>query len=133
MNYRERIRKAIECPRFGNERYGEWGALKFEQRVLIKRLLDELDNADNYFIRFYKENEGLKKQLEYCYCNRTDCSSRIKDSKVYDSLVQKTKMQQKEFILYLRHLSNWYSADGVKQGMVNEILQKYREIIGDDK
>ena len=30
-----------------------------------------------------KENEGLKKQLEYCYCNRTDCSSRIKDSKVY--------------------------------------------------
>lgn len=78
-----------------------------------------------------KENEGLKKQLEYCYCNRTDCSSRIKDSKVYDSLLQKTEMQQKKFILYLRHLSNWYSADGIKQGMVNEILQKYKEIIGE--
>lgn len=43
------------------------------------------------------------------------------------------KTQQQEFILYLRHLSNWYSADGVKQGMVNEILQKYKEIIGGNK
>lgn len=38
------------------------------------------------------------------------------------------KNQQKEFIDYLRNLSNWYSADGVKQGMVNEILSKYKEI-----
>ena len=30
-----------------------------------------------------KENQELKKQLENCYCNRTDCSGRIKDSKVY--------------------------------------------------
>lgn len=30
-------------------------------------------------------------QLEQCYCNRTDCSSRIKDSKKYDSLLQKYK------------------------------------------
>lgn len=49
--------------------------------------------------------------------------------------MKKVTIQQKEFILYLRHLSNWYSADGVKQGMVNGILQKYKEIIGvsDDK
>ena len=61
---------------------------------------------------------------------------------VYEQLIEqlqqemkKVTIQQKEFILYLRHLSNWYSADGVKQGMVNEILQKYKEIIGvsDDK
>lgn len=45
--------------------------------------------------------------------------------------IKEYKTQQKEFILYLRHLSNWYSADGVKQGMVNEILQKYKSIIGD--
>ena len=48
-----------------------------------------------------QENQELKKQLEECYCNRTDCSSRIKDSKQYDSLVQKTEKQQKEFIEYL--------------------------------
>lgn len=28
-----------------------------------------------------KENKKIKEQLENCYCNRTDCSSRIKDSK----------------------------------------------------
>ena len=48
-----------------------------------------------------KENAELKKQLENCYCNRTDCSGRIKDSKVYDSLFQKVETQQKEFIKYL--------------------------------
>ena len=56
---------------------------------------------------------------------------RVKHKRAYE--IEKLKEQQKEFILYLRHLSNWYSADGVKQGMVNEILQKYKEIIGDDK
>lgn len=64
MNYREKIRKAIECPQFGNETYGEWGALRFEQRVLIKRLLDELDRADNYFKKVYLENQELKKKYE---------------------------------------------------------------------
>lgn len=53
---------------------------------------------------------------------------RVKHERAYE--IEKLKEQQKEFILYLRHLSNWYSADGVKQGMVNEILQKYKEIIG---
>lgn len=64
MNYRERIRKAIECPQFGNERYGEWGALNLEKRILIKRLLDELDRADNYVKNLYLENQELKKHLE---------------------------------------------------------------------
>lgn len=37
------------------------------------------------------ENKQLKdkiKQLEKCYCNRSDCSGRIKDSRKYDSVVQ---------------------------------------------
>lgn len=64
MNYREKIRKAIECPQFGNETYGEWGALRFEQRVLIKRLLDELDNADNCFKKLYLENRKQKEVID---------------------------------------------------------------------
>ena len=60
MNYREKIRKAISCPQFGNETYGEWGALNLEQRKYIKRLLDELDRADNYFKSVYLENQELK-------------------------------------------------------------------------
>lgn len=63
MNYREKIRKAIECPQFGNLEYGEWGALRLDQRKLIKRLLDELDRADNYVLKLYNENDRLKDTL----------------------------------------------------------------------
>lgn len=38
--------------------------------------------------------------------------------------------QQKEFMIYLKHLSNWYSVDRVKQGIVNEILKNYKDIVG---
>lgn len=64
MNYREKIRKAIECPQFGNETYGEWGALNLEQKKYIKRLLDELDRADNYIKSVYLENEQLKDLID---------------------------------------------------------------------
>nr|DAP38446.1 MAG TPA: hypothetical protein [Caudoviricetes sp.] len=63
MNYREKIRKAIECPQFGDKYYGEWGALNLEQRTLIKRLLNELDNADNFNKTIYLENEQLKASI----------------------------------------------------------------------
>ena len=79
-----------------------------EIRKIINDTFDEniMNNLDSSIIFKYiegleKENQELKKQLEECYCNRTDCSSRIKDSKQYDSLVQKTEKQQKEFIEYL--------------------------------
>nr|DAX84777.1 MAG TPA: FIBRINOGEN ALPHA CHAIN, FIBRINOGEN BETA ADHESION, VIRULENCE FACTOR, STREPTOCOCCAL.5A [Caudoviricetes sp.] len=91
-----------------------------------------------------KENQELKKQLENCYCNRTDCSGRIKDSKVYDSLVQKVETQQKEFIKYLEdeikelqkiketELDYDILKDVISQLLVlKEILQKYKEIIGE--
>lgn len=78
-----------------------------------------------------KENKKIKEQLENCYCNRTDCSSRIKDSKKYDSLVQKVEKQQKKFIEYLESEINelklsWRDASCIPE----EILQKYKEIIG---
>lgn len=101
-----------------------------------------------------KENQELKKQLNNCYCNRTDCVGRIKDSKVYDSLEQKIETQQKEFINYLEdkikkekedleQLCDLYKIPKENNGTykfvhsyinkIEEILQKYREIIGDDK
>ena len=64
MNYREKIRKAIECPQFGNETYGEWGALNLEQRKYIKRLLNELDSADNCVKKLYLENIKQKEVID---------------------------------------------------------------------
>ena len=44
---------------------------------------EELRKNINYYknmvSRLKKENQELKKWLENCYCNRTDCSSRIKN------------------------------------------------------
>lgn len=71
----------------------------------------------------------LKEQLENCYCNRTDCSGRIKDSKVYDSLVQKVKTQQKEFINWLEDMLDDEN-DIFSVVRVKDVLQKYKEIIG---
>lgn len=63
MNYREKMRKAVECPQFGNIDYGEWGTLNLNQRISIKRLLDEMDRADDTIKRLFLENENLKKQI----------------------------------------------------------------------
>lgn len=64
MNYIEKIKKAIECPQLNNTRYGEWGALTLEQRRYIKRLLDELDSADNYIKNIYLENQKYKEVID---------------------------------------------------------------------
>ena len=101
----------------------------------------------NEMSNWREEAKELKKQLEECYCNRTDCSGRIKGSKTYDTLEQKIKNQQKEFINYLenekdrlaRECSHTYEDSLGKTRFVNEdiykevdtILRKYQEIIGD--
>lgn len=107
--------------------------LKKENEILRKnaehndKVVDKV-NWENMLLK--KENQELKKQLE-------DANEKIILLQASEPMLNYKKAleetQQKEFILYLRHLSNWYSADGVKQGIVNEILQKYKEIIGDDK
>jgi len=99
-----------------------------------------------YTERLHKENQELKKQLENCYCNRIDCVGRIKDSKLYDSLVQKIENQQKEFIEYLeaekdrlaRECSQIYEDSLGKTRLVsedifnelNDVLSKYKKIVG---
>ena len=63
MNYREKIRKAIECQQFRDKNYGKWGALNLEQRNLIKRLLNELDSADNCVKKLYLQNIKQKEVI----------------------------------------------------------------------
>lgn len=63
MNYREKLRKAIECPQFGNINYGEYGSLRLDQRKNIKRLLDEMDRADEVIKHQFFEIERLNKRF----------------------------------------------------------------------
>ena len=133
-----------------------------------QELKEKYLNAVSDYETTMSEKNELKKQLEEkeklieqcdlsvsnmmdCYCERTDCSGRIKDSKVYDSLVQKVENQQQEFIKWLEDEIKLYNKDiqtfskdyNVYFSLINdlkvgktkteEILQKYKEIIGDDK
>lgn len=86
----------------------------------------EFDNTMNLI----EENQELKKQLENCYCNRTDCAGRIKDSKKYDSLVQAQEAQQKEFIKFLEDelLDARYYARDIAH-YIEYVLRKYKEIV----
>lgn len=122
----------------------------------LKDSEEELAFYTNLVVRFNEiceENEKLKKQLEEkdilikqcdlsvskvmnCYCERTDCSGRIKDSKQYDSLVQKVENQQQEFISYLEDKIKLYDEeyDNLEYVEIYEvILQKYKEIVGVSK
>lgn len=42
------IRQKISCPQLGDEHYGEWGALRKDQRFTIKRMLDHIDAQEEY-------------------------------------------------------------------------------------
>lgn len=87
----------------------------------------------NLIMNLQQKNQELKKQLENCYCNRIDCAGRIKDSKLYDSLVQKIENQQKEFIEWLKNESAELIRDsGCHRRICLDILEKYKEIIGKD-
>lgn len=97
------------------------------QRIANKNLLKKINE--------------LKKQLENCYCNRTDCTGRIKDSKQYDSLVQRVENQQKEFINYMMNTIENITHDETDDEEIKgyliqrgntfkEILSKYKSIIG---
>lgn len=74
----------------------EWESKYYDlqQENEFLKLNNPEQNMEHF--RIIKENkrkiDNLRKEnkkLKECYCNRTDCSGRIKDSKKYDSLKQR--------------------------------------------
>lgn len=64
MNYREKMKEYLKEPDEHSSQWGRWGILNKEQRDLIKRLLNEMDNADDVIKHQYFEIERLNKQIE---------------------------------------------------------------------
>ena len=52
------IRDYIACPQFGDNYYGKWGALRLDQRIKIKQLLDYITNLQEENIELKKANES---------------------------------------------------------------------------
>ena len=59
MNYRERMKEYLKEPDEHSSQYGKWAILNREQRDLIKRLLREMDSADEVIKHQYFEIERL--------------------------------------------------------------------------
>lgn len=91
MLNRKQIREAIACPQLGGTTYGKWGALNLEQRKYIKRLLNELDSADNYIKKLYFENQKQKEVID-----------KVRNNLEKDiSVIKNIKMSNKEIICRL--------------------------------
>lgn len=60
----KQIREFIACPQFGDDHYGRWGALNFEQRKTIKNLCDIIDSADSVIKNQYKIIKEVENQLK---------------------------------------------------------------------
>lgn len=115
---------------------------EMKQRCLIKgQYKDEkakdkfkmLCHLEDFMIQYWellKENEQLKE----CYCNRTDCSGRIKNSRNYDSLYQKYNKQLDNWNKlkeYIDTVFQWYSYGNngpVEAKIAKEILNEVQKL-----
>lgn len=104
-----------------------------ELRVRLNKTLEnyELDkkfgqmSIDSIYSMFPSEIEKLLNyidKLESCYCNRTDCSARIKDSKKYDSVQQRID-KAIEFIEKRMIVEQFFNLDIKQCGELLEILR----------
>lgn len=101
MNYREKIREAISCPQFGDDHYGEWGALRLDQRKLIKRLLDELDRADEFTKLLLKEQDKENnKEIEINRYKTIILQNEEKDVKIMNSenFIERSKEIVRDYV-----------------------------------
>lgn len=126
MNKEELLKAIMELPKAETDK-----PISTINSINVDDLMSAVDRFDKVpdYNDLLEENQELKKQVENCYCNRTDCIGRIKDSKVYDSLEQKMENHQKEFIKWLEDMLDHENNTVVR---VKDVLQKYKEIIGSD-
>ena len=82
------IREYIACPQLGDDHYGEWGALRLDQRIKIKQLLDYITNLQ-------EENEELKEKIENL-TTMTVCGDRkqIKNTAQYKLDIAQAKIDK---------------------------------------
>lgn len=106
------------------------GSLRHMNILLDDKFQSELLNI----IKDYELLEKENKQLKECYCNRTDCSGRIKNSRNYDSLYQKYNKQLDNWNKlkeYIDTVFQWYSYGNngpVEAKIAKEILNEVQKL-----
>lgn len=152
----EDIRGKISCPQFADDHYGEWGALRLDQRRTIKRMLDFIQGQEEkiklltrYETEFLKErlkteeleerlgevkaeNERLKAKVNhynYCYENFVNTPiSRIK-AEAYKECIEKVKEISSKTGAILNE-THWEDKYTITEGKLDNLL---KELVGEDK
>ena len=106
---------------------------------------EDIETIQGYVEMIEEENQDLKKQLEEyikqnmklkdeLFDKRKEYQETYKDVRIE---IKEYKSQQKEFIKYLEDYINLFDKKDIYEegscDMLEEILQKYRSIIGDDR
>ena len=85
------------------------------KQILHNITINGVEEENTTVLDLINENKKLKE----CYCNRTDCSGRLKDSKKYDSVYQEKedyKLRCKKAVEYIKeHIK--YECDDNFNGM----------------
>ena len=61
----DKIKEYIKCPQFGDLEYGEWGALRLEQREAYKHLIEIIEWQEHEISRL----NGLMQEIK-CYSSK---------------------------------------------------------------
>ena len=91
----------------------------------------EKDEIYQKFINGILKANDMSDFDKFCVQHCKDIEELLDQKTEWIELIGKFKNQQKKFINYLISLSNGYSkdGDGIKETIINEILQKYKEIV----
>ena len=58
----EDVLDKVRCPQFGYDDYGEWGALRFNQRLEIKELCDYAQSLEKYYEEHERKSKNMSKE-----------------------------------------------------------------------
>ena len=118
---------------FGNLE-GNLGLLKYSKEDIRKMITENNNGNDN--IRLINSLLQSLKELKEQYCERTDCSGRLGNSKKVEELEKenqqlKEQLQQKEDII---NRAKEYCNHGIKEyitddGFVEEVLRDVKKIL----
>lgn len=135
MNKEELLKEIIELPKI--ETNNPISAMIGINVDDFMNAVDRLNKIPDYN-DLLNENQGLKKQLEENQNPLKGIFAQVNDDTLLrdcgnmDAEINELKNQQKEFINYLEEKLNFYkiNTQGYSMNLVEEILQKYKSIIG---
>nr|DAK87204.1 MAG TPA: hypothetical protein [Caudoviricetes sp.] len=124
MNKEELLKEIMKLPKIEtNNPISAMNGINVDD---LMSAVDRLNKIPDYN-DLLKENKELKKQLEDMTLCRDIASGHREEVQDREAILL---TQQKEFIKYLEGYLNLFDYDQISCDMIEEILQKYKSIIG---